>query len=137
MRPCLLAISMACALGTAASASANDCENAMDQMTMNECADLAFKKTDSQLNAVYQTIERRLKSGAQPQKLLIAAERAWIAFRDAECTFTASAVAGGSMQPMVYSGCLDQMTKKRIDDLKGFLQCEEGDLSCPLPPAGK
>ncbi|MGO9484556.1 MAG: lysozyme inhibitor LprI family protein [Rhodomicrobium sp.] len=109
----------------------------MDQMTMNECADLAFKKTDSQLNAVYQTIERRLKSGAQPQKLLIAAERAWIAFRDAECAFTASAVAGGSMQPMIYSGCLDQMTKKRIDDLKGFLQCEEGDLSCPLPPAGK
>jgi uncharacterized protein YecT (DUF1311 family) len=109
----------------------------MDQMTMNECAQEAFKRSDSELNALYKDLERRLKSDPQAQKLLISAERAWVAFRDAECTFSTTSSIGGSIHPMAYSGCLDRLTKARIGDLKRYLQCDEGDLSCPLPGGAK
>jgi uncharacterized protein YecT (DUF1311 family) len=121
----------------AAGARADDCANAMAQRTMNECADLALRTADGELNALFKEAQRHLKGDTGAAKSLIAAERAWIAFRDAECAFSASSSKGGSIYPMVYSECLEKLTKARIGDLKRFLQCEEGDLSCPLPPAAK
>ena len=120
-----------------AAVRADDCDNAMDQMTMNACADEAFKKSDAELNARYKEVQRRLKDDTQAEKFLIAAERAWVAFRDAQCEFSAASSIGGSIHPMIYSGCLSRLTKARINDLKGFLRCEEGDLSCPVPGAEK
>jgi uncharacterized protein YecT (DUF1311 family) len=118
-------------------AVADDCENATVQRVMNECADLAFRRADGELNALFKEMRRQLKGDAGAEKPLIAAERAWIAFRDAECAFSASNSKGGSIYPMVYSGCLEKLTRTRIADLKGFLRCGEGDLSCPLPAAAK
>jgi uncharacterized protein YecT (DUF1311 family) len=113
------------------SARAADCDNATDQMTMNECAHRAFQKSDAELNALYRDIERR-SSDPQSQKLLIASERAWVAFRDAECTFSTASSVGGTIHPMAYSGCLERLTSARIGDFKRYLQCDEGDMSCPL-----
>ena len=56
-------------------------------------------------------------------------------FRDAECGFAASGVAGGSAEPMVTAQCLARLTQSRNADFKAYLACPEGDLSCPLPPA--
>jgi uncharacterized protein YecT (DUF1311 family) len=114
-------------------AAAADCGNASDQATMNACADGGFKKSDAQLNALYKQIEKRLKSDADTTKLLVAAQRAWVSFRDAECTFSSSGVAQGSVYPMIYSLCLDGQTQKRIGDFKTYLKCEEGNMSCPVP----
>ena len=112
--------------------NADDCENAETQVMMNECANEALKRSDSQLNAVYKQIEALLKSDGDKTKMLIAAQRAWIAYRDAECKFAASGVAGGSVYPSVYAGCLDNLTKARIGDLKNYTACQEGDLTCPI-----
>jgi len=114
-------------------ARADDCTNAVDQRTMNECADKAYKKSDAELNALYKQIKQRLKGNVDGTKLLIAAQRAWVTFRDAECKFSTSAVSGGSVYPAIYAGCVDRLTKTRIDDLKAYLTCQEGDLSCPVP----
>ncbi len=65
----------------------------------------------------------------------MATQRAWVAFRDAECDFQTSAVAGGSAAPMIHAMCLDSQTKRRIEDFKTYLNCEEGDMSCPVPAA--
>jgi uncharacterized protein YecT (DUF1311 family) len=113
------------------SVRAGECDNPMDQMTMNECANRSFQKADADLNALYKDFERR--SDPQTQKLLIAAQRAWVAFRDAECTFSTVSSVGGTIHPMVYSGCLEGLTSARIGDIKRYLQCGEGDMSCPLP----
>ena len=135
MRSLVLAASALSALASVA--CAQECENALDRRTMNDCAALAFKKSDAELNALYKEAESRLKTDAEAKKLLIATERAWLVFRNAECAFSASGTAGGSIYPMVYSHCLDTLTKARITDLKRYLQCEEGILSCPVPPASK
>ena len=50
--------------------------------------------------------------------LLRKAQRAWIAFRDAECTYDTVGDEGGSIQPMDYSLCLTRLTKLRTAQLK-------------------
>jgi uncharacterized protein YecT (DUF1311 family) len=103
---------------------------------MNVCAADGYKKADAELNAAYGKITHRLKGGSSATQLLTKAQKAWVAFRDAECQFAGSAAAGGSIQPMIVSGCLEALTRKRTEALTAYLKCEEGDTSCPVP-AGK
>ena len=135
MRRCMrnVVVAAAVAIAPAPIASANDCATAMDQRTMNECADKSYEKSDAELNALYKLIKQRLKDDTDTTKLLVAAQRAWVGFRNAECKFSTLALSGGSVYPVIYSGCVDRLTRKRIDDFKGYLMCEEGDLSCPVP----
>jgi uncharacterized protein YecT (DUF1311 family) len=97
----------------------------------------AFTKADAELNAVYRKLQSRKNDDAQAGKLLIAAERAWVSFRDAECEFDAADNLGGSIYPMVYSGCLERLTQARIDQLNRYLRCEEGEVACSVPASEK
>lgn len=102
-------------------------------MGMNQCAAAAYEKTDAQLNRVYQQIRARLKQNNKSTSLLTSAQRRWIAFRDAECTFQSSASAGGSVYPLLMIQCRDALTSQRIEQLTTYLHCQEGDMSCPVP----
>jgi len=117
-------------------AHADECmDNAEDQAAMTQCAAQTYKASDAELNGLFHEIRQRLGGDAETRHLLRDAERAWIAFRDAECACAASAVAGGSAFPMVYDLCLDDLTNKRIEEFRQYLNCEEGDISCPVPPS--
>lgn len=121
------------AIAPVAVALAQDCANATSQTAMNVCADQAYRKTDAELNAVYRQIIDRLRHDEEATKLLVSAQKSWLTFRDAECTFSTSASVQGSVYPMLVAQCRGGMTSKRIDELKTYLRCEEGDLSCPVP----
>jgi uncharacterized protein YecT (DUF1311 family) len=135
MRLFLVTLAFTAPLLTTA-ARALDCNNPPDQTTMNQCADQEFKKADTELNHTYRQIEARLKDDAGSKKLLVAAQRAWVAFRDAECNFQGGPPdEAGSIYPMVVASCRSALTNARVGDFKGYLSCEEGDANCPLPPA--
>lgn len=110
-------------------------DDAKDQASMNECADAAFKESDKKLNELYKQIEARLSDDADTKKLLIQAQRDWVKFRDAECSFQTAGAAGGSMTPMLIAQCMDGLAQARVKDFEGYLNCEEGDMSCPVPAA--
>lgn len=133
IRPPLLALLLLAA--SAGNAAAGDCSAAETQTEMNLCAGAAFDAADAELNALYKQISARLKSDAATTRLLVATQRAWIAFRDAECDFAASSVAGGSIAPMIRAECLTSLTEARNATFRTYLSCEEGDLSCPVRPA--
>lgn len=139
MRLCktgLATLILAVPLLTNAARAADDCANAMDQATMNECAGKSLAAADKKLNDAYRQIEGRLKDDAAGKKLLIAAQRAWVAFRDAECNFQGGPRdMAGSMYPMVVAGCQEELTNSRLKDFEGYLNCQEGDTSCPVPAA--
>lgn len=121
------------ALLLSAPALADDCTNASTQMEMNTCAAAQFQTADKKLNETYQNA---LKRAEPPQRdLLKKAQIAWIALRDADCALVSSGTEGGSIQPMIASQCMTDKTDEREAFLASLLQCEEGDLSCPLPPA--
>ncbi len=117
-------------------AMAQDCADPADQATMNACAEAAFEASDAELNSQYKKIVRLLADDPDAKAALVDAQRAWITFRDADCAFAASGVAGGSAYPMIYANCLDGTTQQRIGDLDYYLNCQEGDLSCPVPAGG-
>ena len=114
-------------------AQADDCANAQDQATMNACAGKDFDKADKALNDVYRQINARLKDDAATKKLLVDAQKSWIAFRDSECTFQSSASVGGSIYPLLVANCRTGLTNDRVKQLKAYLSCQEGDMSCPVP----
>lgn len=116
-------------------AHAEDCGADSTQMELTQCAVDRFAASDSELNAVYRQVRQRLGDLPDSNRRLVAAQRAWIAFRDAECGFEASAVAGGSLAPMIIADCRDRLTRLRVEDLTRDLSCQEGDTTCPVPPA--
>jgi uncharacterized protein YecT (DUF1311 family) len=118
--------------GLASPALALDCKD-QSQLGLDQCADASYQKADAALNRVYKEIVHRLKDDAATTKLLVQAQKNWIDFRDAECTFATSASAQGSIYPMEFSICLEAQTKKRTEDLRVYLKCEEGGLGCPVP----
>ena len=114
-------------------ALADDCANANNQAEMNTCAAEQFKAADAKLNETYQNA---LKRAAPTQRdLLKKAQTSWITLRDADCALISSGTEGGSVQAMISGQCLTDKTNEREAFLASLLQCEEGDLSCPLPPA--
>ena len=54
----------------------------------------------------------------QADEKLLAAQRAWIAFRDADCAAAAARWGSGSMRQTAYAGCLLNHTAQRVLDLR-------------------
>jgi uncharacterized protein YecT (DUF1311 family) len=110
-------------------AAPNPCENASTQLDLNTCSAQEYQTADKALNDAYQAYREQLSEAGRSG--LRKAQRAWIAFRDAECEFQASAVEGGSAQPMVRNSCLTDLSRQRATTLTQKMECPEGDLSCP------
>jgi uncharacterized protein YecT (DUF1311 family) len=101
------------------------------QSVLNACATEAYRKADAQLNAHYKKLlEEYREVGEATKQSFVKSQRAWLAFRDAECELESSAVAGGSAQPMIIDSCLERLTLIRVKDFERRMTCEEGDLSC-------
>jgi uncharacterized protein YecT (DUF1311 family) len=106
-----------------------DCENAMAQQDMNACAYRDFEAADAELNETWKEARKAAKEldaelseelkGAD--KALLAAQRAWIGYRDAQCEIAGFEARGGSMEPMLVSGCLAELTRARTKELKAFV----------------
>ena len=101
------------------------------ELTEKACAD--YKKADTEMNSIY----RRILAENQNDRLFVqkmrAAQRAWVAFRDAhlESLFPApdKRAAYGSVQPMCHCMELEKITAERAKVLKQWLDgVEEGDV---------
>jgi uncharacterized protein YecT (DUF1311 family) len=114
-------------------AVAAECNDQSNQMELDICADQDFRAADKALNETYGEIVKRLSDDSDGHKRLSAAQKAWIAFRDAECDFQAGNSIDGSIYPMLISMCRTGLTQKRTTELKAYLDCEEGDTLCPVP----
>ncbi|AIR61590.1 hypothetical protein LH23_13285 [Cedecea neteri] len=113
-------------------ALADGCDSAATQADMNQCYAAEYKKQDERLNKTYKEVMSRATD--KQKEMLKKAQNAWISFRDADCDFMSSGAEQGSVYPMVRANCLADKTLERTELLKGTLECEEGDVSCVLPP---
>ena len=53
------------------------------------------------------------------------AQRSWIGYRDGQCELAGFEARGGSMEPMLVSGCLADLTRKRTAELKSVYETED------------
>lgn len=104
-----------------------DCENAMTTADMNTCAGRDFAKEDAALNEAYRKAIAAIPemASADPpfdakswEEALRASQRAWVAYRDAECEdHVAMFWSGGSGGTVEIISCKTEMTKARTKDL--------------------
>jgi uncharacterized protein YecT (DUF1311 family) len=118
------------ALSTHAFAANPDvnCKSPEDQTTMNICANNDFNAADTKLNQSYAKVYKSISP--QGQTKLKKAERAWVAWRDAQCDLDTSSTDSYSAQPMVHAMCLEHYTQEQTKRLDAALNCTEGDVSC-------
>lgn len=116
-------------LAAAAQEPEIDCGNALYQVEMNYCAGKEYEAADAALNAQYKLtvaalklrdkdIDRSYDSQPTHYDTLLAAQRAWITYRDQHCLSESFAARGGSMAPMLHSGCMARLTRERTAELK-------------------
>lgn len=131
----LLRLPLMALLGLVGSAAlaAEPCDDPRDQASLNACAAQGLQAADAELNRQFEEIERLLDRDTAGRKMFLAAQQAWLDFRDAECAFRASGVEGGSIYPLIHANCLTALTEARLADFAAYLSCEEGDTSCPVP----
>jgi uncharacterized protein YecT (DUF1311 family) len=115
----LLVFSSLITISSQSNASDN-CNNLKTQLEMNACAANEYQRDDAKLNEYYKELAEKL--GPSEKERLKAAQRAWIKFRDLQCEFEASRYEGGSIQPLVRSSCLAQVTKQRNEDLRRMIE---------------
>jgi uncharacterized protein YecT (DUF1311 family) len=105
-----------------------NCDQPMAQMEMNYCSAWSAKLSDRQLNLAYQQVKQHYNRNDDQQyrqmrlNHLIDAQLDWIKYRDSNCKWEASKYDGGSIQSMIYSGCLDRMTQQRTQELLDSLK---------------
>jgi len=117
-------------LATPALAEDVDCNNAMTQPDMNVCSGKGYQAADRLLNSTYAKL--MAAADESDKKRLRNAERAWIAFRDAQCAYETSASIDGTIHPMEVSGCYTSKTIARTKELTSLMNCPEGDLGCKI-----
>lgn len=105
-----------------------DCDSPTTQADMNACAAIEYEAADKDLNAAYQQVRKKMsawdKAADDDSKgavdALVAAQRAWVSFRDANCEAAGFQARGGTMEPMLVSSCLADMSTKRAEELRAL-----------------
>ena len=110
-----------------APALALDCARAITTADTNACAHQAQQRTEAKLNQVYQALLKSLDTPdeaygpEQPKAKLIAAQRAWVTFRERDCDAVFALYAGGTMRTVMKIGCLQNHATLRIQQLQDWM----------------
>ncbi len=125
-----------------------NCKDPIAQQEMNWCAGQDYAAADAELNAQWKiTVEAMKRRDAEvgeefgplnpaiPREgaaarmaytghftALLEGQRAWLAYRDAQCRLEGYQFLGGSAQPMIVSGCLAALTRHRTKELRDLAE---------------
>lgn len=104
-----------------------DCKKALTTLEINECASRDKDKVEAKLNKTYQRIMTSLsrpdtedEQFSIMKKHLVAAQRAWVKFREADCDAVYEKHSGGTIRNVMYISCLQNHAERRIKDLESF-----------------
>jgi uncharacterized protein YecT (DUF1311 family) len=91
------------------------CANVVVTVELANCLAKARDAADAQLNAAYKYLRGKLDA-ADGQRL-VAIQRLWIQYRDANCAAERDLYAGGTASAPAYLACLEAMTRARTREL--------------------
>jgi len=97
---------------------------------MNREAFQAFAVANQELKSVIASYRARLAEAQQP--LFDKSQESWGHFRDAACEFESSGSVDDVSYSKIFLGCLESVTRDRLEQIKHLINCETEDLSCPV-----
>src|SRR5271169_4799245 len=86
------------------------CKNAVSTKDIQNCMDGEWKKSDAELNRVYQESLEKLKP--DQAALLKKAQRAWLTYRDAQCEADYTMYVGGTAAHLALAQCRISLTQE-------------------------
>lgn len=100
-------------------------ENAASTADYNDCIGKAYDAADAELNKVYQSIKAPLKGqkdadSVETLKRLVAAQKAWVTFKDTNCSLAGVQMLNGSGEGPIVGGCLVDTTIARVRELQNI-----------------
>jgi uncharacterized protein YecT (DUF1311 family) len=102
---------------------AADCSKAEGQMQLNQCYGDVDLKTEKKLEETYKKLVEFIKTNKHSKDVLKLEEsqKSWLLYRKNDCEDESSRYEGGSMQPMVLSGCMMAEATERINQLNKMI----------------
>lgn len=117
-------------------AAALDCANAVTQSDMTACAASEWQQADAKLNSQWEQTAAHMRQrdamydhshedrpGFFDQ--LLAAQRAWLTYRDANCATEGYVARGGTLEPMLVAHCKAELTRQRTRQLQSIEEWPE------------
>lgn len=117
-----------------AAASQKNCGDLDNQLAMTMCEKDVADRTDAEMNRVWKTVQASMqqvdrddggdrvgKGEPSYAQALLASQRAWLAFRDAQCRIAGYEWRGGSMEAFAANQCLAAVTTARTQQLRELL----------------
>ncbi|HUA78945.1 MAG TPA: lysozyme inhibitor LprI family protein [Dyella sp.] len=124
---------------TVAASSGDTCmDHAQSQADMASCAVQSLNAADKELNQVYQQVLKKHAANKAFVAKLKAAQKAWLAFRDAELAarFPEGKSQYASAYPMCADGEVETLTRQRTEQLRQWLRgAQEGDVCAGSYPS--
>jgi uncharacterized protein YecT (DUF1311 family) len=128
-------VCLALSSGAIAASPKANCADPQSNLEMKMCASENLTKADAELNQAferaleaakgqYESVRRDPGFESMPNMPdeLRKVERAWMAFRDANCDYQNLVYYGGSMASLAVIGCRLDMTKARTKELKDLVE---------------
>jgi uncharacterized protein YecT (DUF1311 family) len=125
----------------------------MTTLEINACVQAELAKVDGLLNQIYGIVIKELSAGtddpdpepllnSERKRTLIAAERAWVKFKDAQCSAEYMLIAPGTGAFALSGQCAIDLTQERIRYLRrvegqvslSSKLCRTNKMACSLPP---
>ena len=104
-----------------------ECGNAFSTPDIEHCASISLDKTEKKLNLAYQKLVKDLsqpnneyENFTEYKKKLLAAQRAWISFREADCAAQYEMHRPGTIRNSIYLACKEERAKQRIKELRNY-----------------
>ncbi|HET8611991.1 MAG TPA: lysozyme inhibitor LprI family protein [Sphingomonas sp.] len=121
-------------MAVAQSQTQPDCKAPVDQVSMTECAAADFRRADAELNRVWakamawaregdaDLTNAAIDSGPKTAAMLLNAQKAWLAYRDAQCTTEGLVFRGGTIQSSAIFDCKTRLTETRTKELHNLFE---------------
>jgi uncharacterized protein YecT (DUF1311 family) len=113
-------------------AAASNCGDKSSQTAMTMCQAEVSERADAEMNRVWKQVYAQMKRSDREEPTptrsdqgfapaLLASQRAWLTYRDAECQIESYEWRGGSMQPFTYNQCTTALTQERTRQLRAII----------------
>jgi uncharacterized protein YecT (DUF1311 family) len=111
-----------------ASFAAGNCDQAQSTLELSGCKKVHLDKADAKLNKIYKKVLAEYSlpddesiTRSEVRKRLLAAQKAWITFRDNDCEARYTIDASGSIRILSYLDCMIDKTEKRTVELEQYV----------------
>lgn len=121
-------------LPTFASDTAQDCENAMSTMEINQCAQLELETAEAEMHRYLVAALNRHEADATLVESIQQAQELWEGYRQAHCDAVYTQWRDGTIRGVMSLSCKKQLTQARTHTLwESFLVTMEGESLLPEP----